>query len=550
MTWRLWFQWKYGCVACLVAVAIVLAPALSAMAFQPGQGLNFPRFNLQQPFERINLPPSVGDVVTDGVNLDGYKLFTIATPAVNKQQQKTNLSPIRERVQGIESVLQRIAESRFDPKTLQVTAAIDPTSNLPVVTIDGQYLMTVTTLDAQIQGHDPERWANEVTRIVKTALLRARQERQPEFLTRQAWVAGLILLVMTVGSRGLARLQRSVRRRQQVLETEPPAAVEMPISVESPAIATVHDEMNRRRQRNLADIYRRLLQLQQLVIWGIGWFFMLGLFPYTRWLQPIVLSVPLQLIALLLAIYLAIRLSDVLVDRFLAAFERGEFIAPDASQRLTLRVSTFSRVLDSIVVLVWVTVGIFAALSIIGVDVVPVLAGAGILGLAISFASQNLIKDMINGFLILMEDQYAVGDMIAVGAVSGLVENMNLRITQIRNAEGRLITIPNGAISIVENLSKDWARVDLAVDVAYSTDLDQAIQVIQQVAHQMDSDPLWRELIIDPPEVLGIDRMAQTGVTIRVWIKTQPLQQWTVAREFRRRLKLALEQAEIAIGTP
>jgi small conductance mechanosensitive channel len=178
------------------------------------------------------------------------------------------------------------------------------------------------------------------------------------------------------------------------------------------------------------------------------------------------------------------------------------------------------------------------------------LAGAGIIGVAISFASQSLIKDMINGFFILLEDQYGVGDVIIVGEVSGLVENMNLRITQLRNDEGRLITIPNSAITIVQNLSKEWSRVDLRIDVAYSADIDQALALIEQVAHDMSRDRPWSDLILEPPLLLGVDKLDHAGATVRLWIKTQPLKQWEVAREYRRRLKLAFDKAGIPFGVP
>ena len=161
-----------------------------------------------------------------------------------------------------------------------------------------------------------------------------------------------------------------------------------------------------------------------------------------------------------------------------------------------------------------------------------------------------MIKDIINGFLIILEDQYAVGDVITVGNMGGLVENMNLRITQIRNGEGQLITIPNSTISVVQNLSKDWSRVDLAVRIAYDTDPNYAMEVFNQLATEIYEDSNWHTKIIDPPEVLGIDDLQGNGMLVRIWIKTKPLEQWSVAREFRHRLRIAMQQKGIAIGIP
>jgi moderate conductance mechanosensitive channel len=137
-----------------------------------------------------------------------------------------------------------------------------------------------------------------------------------------------------------------------------------------------------------------------------------------------------------------------------------------------------------------------------------------------------------------------------VGSVSGFVEHMNLRITQLRDTEGRLITVPNSMINIVQNLSKDWSRVDLFIDVAYSANPEEALAVVEQVATELYRDRTWSKEILEPPDVLGIENLTHTGMTIRTWIKTVPLSQWTVSREFRRRLKLRLDEAEIGIGIP
>ncbi|MEM9816353.1 MAG: mechanosensitive ion channel family protein, partial [Cyanobacteria bacterium P01_D01_bin.6] len=189
-------------------------------------------------------------------------------------------------------------------------------------------------------------------------------------------------------------------------------------------------------------------------------------------------------------------------------------------------------------------------LSWLGVRIAPLIAGAGLVGFAISFASQSLIKDIINGFLVLVEDQYGVGDVITVGTMSGFVETMNLRITQLRATDGQLITIPNGQINIVQNLSKEWSRVDLMIPVGLTADINQALQLVEDEANVMRQDAAWGLLILEPPLLLGVDDLTHAGATIRIWIKTQPLKQWDVAREYRRRLKVAFEAAQIPLGVP
>ncbi|MBD2123772.1 mechanosensitive ion channel family protein [Trichocoleus sp. FACHB-262] len=500
------------------------------------------------------------EVATSEVRLDGRTLFSIALPVVG--QKPGQPIPIKRRGQDIETILQRIANSRFDPNKLQVTSAIDEQSGLPVIYVNDQWLMTVTTLDAQFQGRDPERWANRLTAIIRNALIQAQQERQPQFLLRQALIADGIGFAVIISSYGLNRLQRRFRAKQIRLQAQIPTQAEVlseavsaadPTSSEGEQIETVaavQHQFATRQQRNVYDIKHRLVDATQVGLWGGSTYIILGLFPYSRWLQPLLFSAPLQVLGVGLLTYVVIRTSEVLIDQFFDAIAEGELLAPEASQRLALRVSTFSRVLKSVATIVFTFAGGLVALSVVGVDLVPLLAGAGIIGLAISFASQSIIKDMINGFLILLEDQYAVGDVITVGEVSGFVENMNLRITQLRNNEGRLITIPNSAIAVVQNLSKDWSRVDIAIDVAYGTDPDRALEVIGEVGQEMYRDRDWRGKLPEPPEVLGIDELDHTGILIRVWIKTEPLQQWKVAREFRRRLKYALDEAGIELGSP
>ncbi|UBF30716.1 mechanosensitive ion channel family protein (plasmid) [Kovacikia minuta CCNUW1] len=183
-----------------------------------------------------------------------------------------------------------------------------------------------------------------------------------------------------------------------------------------------------------------------------------------------------------------------------------------------------------------------------------ILALGALLALAVSFAAQSLVKDLVNGFLILLEDQFRIGDYVrigtTIGASAGLVENLNLRITQLRSDEGNLITLSNSFIAQVENMSRTWARADFRIEVAYHTDIDHALAIVRETVDQMAQEPEWQSFILDTHELLGVDQISHTGMVIRVWIKTAPLKQWTAARELRRRLKIAFDQHQIQIGVP
>ena len=524
-----------------------------------GQVSELPGLDWEE-IERFLIPGSSlsEEIVTDAVRLDGRKLFLVAVTAVNsKNAQQDTATALEERIQAIEKSLNRIAESNFDPATLQVTAEINQESGLPIIYVNNQYLMTVTTLDAGISGISPATRAKELTQIVKDALLRAKQERQPKYLRQQGLVAAGMALAIVLGSWGMTYWQQRLKSRREIilaqLSTEVSTTSPSDVPPNSTTLAVVQEQMTRRQQSNLLDLQRRLLQVGQLALWGGGTFLLLGVFPHSRWLQPLILSTlngPLRVLGIGVGTSVAIRTSAVLLDRFFQALKDDELLSPKTSKRYALRVFTFSLVLKRTVAIVLIGIGVLLSLSAIGVNVAPLLAGAGIIGLAISFASQNLIKDVINGFLILFDDQYAVGDVIVVGNVGGLVENMNLRITQLRNDEGRLITIPNSQITIVQNLSKHWSRVDLKIYVAWDTDLNQALDAIAKVGLEMNHERAWHQKFLEPPEILGVDELNHTGMMIRVWIKTQPLEQWNVAREYRRRLKLAFAQQGIAIGVP
>jgi small conductance mechanosensitive channel len=546
-------------------LAIAITSLCLTLVISPvrGQQPLLPTLELPALNRLVSPPAASAEVAIGEVRLDGNRLFSVAAPAVQNQPNASNdNSPIRERVRRIETILNQIASSDIDPNQIEVTAEREPTTGLPILVLQTgaatrstRYIMTVTNLDAQLQAEEPQQRAEQLAQILENALKQARRERQPQVLVQRSQQAALILGAVVVISWLLSRVQRQLKAQQHRISSEFPAPSEQasPNTLnldDTAAINAVQTQMTRRQQLILNEVRRRFLQLLQIGIWGGGSFMILDLFPQTRWLQPLVLSGPLKVLAIVLGVYVAIRISDVLIDRFFAILTTQEAIPAGNSQRLALRVSTFSRVLRSVVGFLLISTGILSVLSILGVELGPVLAGAGILGLAISFASQNLIKDVINGFLILLEDQYAVGDVIEVSKVTGLVESMNLRITQLRNAEGRLITIPNSAITIVENLSKDWSRVDLTITIAHDANVDQAIALIKQVGETMHQSPLWDERILEDPEVLGVDDLNNTGILIRVWIKTLPLEQWNVAREFRRRLKLALDEAGIAIGVP
>lgn len=184
------------------------------------------------------------------------------------------------------------------------------------------------------------------------------------------------------------------------------------------------------------------------------------------------------------------------------------------------------------------------------IDITPLLGGAAILGLAVSFGAQSLVKDLIAGFFILMENQFALGDVVQAGGKGGVVERMTLRVVHLRDLDGSLHVIPNGEITVVTNQTRGWSRAVIELGVGYGTDLDRALQVFGDEARLLAADPGWRPRIDGAPEVSGVIALGESSVVIRTLIRTRPGQQWDVSREFRRRIKGRLDREGIEIPFP
>ena len=197
-----------------------------------------------------------------------------------------------------------------------------------------------------------------------------------------------------------------------------------------------------------------------------------------------------------------------------------------------------------------IIVGITLILSELGIPIAPILAGFGIAGIAVGFGAQYLIRDLIAGIFIILENQYRVGDIAKVAGVSGLVEEITLRKTVLRDLDGIVHHIPNGEIRIASNYSRHFARVNLNVSVAYGTNLEHAIEVINRVGRELAEDEKWRRVIKTPPQVLRVDNLGESGIEIKILGDVKPMEQWAVMGELRLRLKKAFDAEGIEIPWP
>jgi small-conductance mechanosensitive channel len=221
-----------------------------------------------------------------------------------------------------------------------------------------------------------------------------------------------------------------------------------------------------------------------------------------------------------------------------------------AEEEIQQRIHTLVGVLRGsgrFVLVVW---ALFTILPELGVNVTPILASVGIAGVALGFGAQSLVKDVLSGLFILIENQYSKGDVVTVAGISGLVEEVSLRRTVLRDLDGIVHHVPNGQISVASNLTQEWSRVNMNVSVAYGEDLDKVFEVINRVGREMAADAEFGPLILKPPQVLRVDAFEDSGIAIKILGDTEPIRQWDVMGELRKRLKKAFDEEGIEIPFP
>lgn len=210
------------------------------------------------------------------------------------------------------------------------------------------------------------------------------------------------------------------------------------------------------------------------------------------------------------------------------------------------RAQTLGGLFTNIAFIFVTTITLLTVLSVF-INIGPLLASVSVVGLAISFGAQSLVKDIISGTFILIEGQFGIGDVIKIGETGGLVEKMTLRSTVLRDLNGAVHIIPNGEIKQVSNLTKSWSRAVLDISIAYAEDVDHIIDLLRRTCADFEADPHWGPLLLESPEVLGVENLTETGVTVRMIAKTLPLKQWEVSRELRRRIKKRFDEESIQL---
>jgi small-conductance mechanosensitive channel len=260
---------------------------------------------------------------------------------------------------------------------------------------------------------------------------------------------------------------------------------------------------------------------------------------------------PLAILAIVVGAVVFRWVASKAIDRVVQRAETASI--PGARQtfnRRAQRAKSLGTLLKSITTTVVFGIAFVMVLSEVGMDVAPILASAGVLGLAIGFGAQNLVKDFLSGVMMMVEDQYGVGDAVDLGEAVGTVENVGLRVTRVRDVDGTVWYVRNGEILRVGNQSQNWARTVLDIGVSYAEDLSRVREVLTDVAHGLWDDEDYKDIIIEEPEVWGVQNLAPEAVIVRVTLKTAPMQQWLVAREMRERIKARFDQEGIVMPLP
>lgn len=226
------------------------------------------------------------------------------------------------------------------------------------------------------------------------------------------------------------------------------------------------------------------------------------------------------------------------------------FLKKRTDEESEKRAKTLASVIQNFLIILAIVVAAITIIGQLGIEIAPLLATAGIAGVAIGFAGQSLIKDIINGFFLLLWDQVRVGDYVQLSDKRGLVEMINLKMTIIRDFNGNVHYIPNGSIDVVTNMTKDYSRYLFEIGVAYREDVDEVIEVIKEVDDELRKDPDFRDDILEPIDIFGLDEFADSALIIKARTTTKPLKQWRIKREFNKRLKKKFDQMDIEIPFP
>jgi small-conductance mechanosensitive channel len=551
-------------VLCVMLLAVLLC---GAGASAQGLPITFPHVD-------SSASPTIrqdGLFTTATVTLDGPILrLAAASP------QPPGQVPLADRANAVENVLQHVvstngsgpdATTEYAPSTMRVELERQHGQNVLTI-IDARHrdpltILTVTADDARYRHTDVDTLATRWQEHLQTTLQHSLEIRQPATQRRaidDVVRGGAALALVTVLLFGLTT---RLRRRIEALEDELLAAEQR---VEEEATQAAHAAAPPARRSRLIRLalselaperkLRFYTSLAALVLWLLAliWFIAvswgLSLFPQTVATSRTLWRGGFRVATTWIVTAIVDRLLNLTISRLAAAARIRRYASAEERTRTLLRVPTITNAIAGFKTFILVFMAVLATLGEIGVPVGSVVTIGGVVAIGVSLAAQNFVRDFVNGFLVLFEDQYIVGDFVSINGYTGLVEQLSLRMAQLRDGAGNLITIPHSSVTSVVNHSRNWSRVDYRVSVDPATDHTKAVDAVRGALEDLARDRRWRGAILTPVEWIGVDGLSRDWMLLRASIKTAPLRQYELRREINARVRLAFEETGIALGAP
>jgi small-conductance mechanosensitive channel len=553
----------------------LLTALICAVCLGSGRAQSLPSLALPSMAPAAQLPGGVrqeGLYNTAPISVDGVPLFRIATPA--------NVGPdqisVEEREQSIDAAVAQllapkttdgmVAGTIYDPESLRIAIQTSGDQALLVATDAHQKtplaLLTVTMADAKYQKVPVAALAATWQAKLQSALTQALQKRQPAEVERNVtdlWHYGLVLLAATlfvflllslIGRRVASlqgRIEKDAREMERAASGDPehPSAPRQRLRFMGLLIRSADPQMRLRVLRAVSGI----LWCGLAVAWFFAVLWALALFPQTTPVSHFLRRQVGWLAVVIVAAIVIVRIADIAIVRMARMY--AENARPEEGEersRLLLRVPTVARAISAAFTMVVVFAAVLAGMKSVGISTGSVLTFGGIAALGITFAAQNLLRDFLNGAFVIIEDQYVVGDYVIIDEWSGVVEHMTLRVVQVRDSSGNLITIPHGQVTQVVNCSRNWSRVNYRIPIDARSDVTKAIAVLRDSIVALSGEDTFGGWMLDPVELIGVDAVSASGIVLRASIKTAPLRQFELKRELNLRVVEGFRAAGIAFG--
>ncbi|MDB5094005.1 MAG: MscS Mechanosensitive ion channel [Candidatus Eremiobacteraeota bacterium] len=513
-----------------------------------------------------------GIYTTAAVVLDGVTLFRVATigpPAAGEFTAAARALQVDSVLQQIVAIDPDTGAPAWDAATLRVGVRHQK-DQATIEVVDARHptpmtIVTVTSADARYRQASVNDVADAWRQILQTNLARALRKREPDverhhlvLVTRVllglVLATALVLVILRTLRRRTAQLTEELERRETSTEAKSPAAT----AADVPEHAAVRRRALAAALRTAAP-WQRLKWLQAfaaLLVWLLllAWFitvtWALGLFPQTTPLATALSRGGTAIGVIWFATGLLNRLGDLLISRISAEWRIRHYPNSEERARAMLRVPTIASALAGFKAFILITLAGFLTLGQLGLPIGSVVTIGSVVALAITFATQNFLRDFVGGLTVLFEDQYAVGDFVTINGHTGLVERLTLRMVQVRDPIGSVVTIAHGAVTAAANHSRDWSRIDYRVSIDPAADPQAAIECIRVSLDELAQDPNVRGSLLLPIEWIGVDGFTRDWTLIRASIRTAPLRQFELRRRINEHVRRRLGEAGIGYGPP